>query len=259
MPISSARVRDRIPKTHPVQPLPPGVYHSRDVATCGTCHLSWDDSVSTALTPTPAGRCPFEAFHRPAPKGPKGTTPVAVGARVDGALVAPETLSHYSPRIHSPTACGFVLRDGQVPYETRDWRYVDCAACLAKRPNRARRVLCLTIDVPEAMAPAELVDAAGDALTARGFTFVGGYVEPEKEDERSHVDGAIKLRPELRDSLVALYKTDRTFFVRDQVPALIWRDCFELARLGLLRESPGAGSFTWTEQGVEAARTIGAS
>jgi hypothetical protein len=32
-------------------------------ATCGTCDRSWDDSVSTSMTPTPAGRCPFEAYH----------------------------------------------------------------------------------------------------------------------------------------------------------------------------------------------------
>lgn len=31
---------------------------------CGTCHRAWDDSRSTALTPTPAGRCPFEYWHR---------------------------------------------------------------------------------------------------------------------------------------------------------------------------------------------------
>jgi len=32
-------------------------------ATCGTCGRSWDDTVSTSRTPTPGGRCPFEAFH----------------------------------------------------------------------------------------------------------------------------------------------------------------------------------------------------
>jgi hypothetical protein len=30
---------------------------------CGTCGRAWDDSVSTAVTPTPAGRCPFEREH----------------------------------------------------------------------------------------------------------------------------------------------------------------------------------------------------
>lgn len=30
---------------------------------CGTCGRAWDDSVSTAVTPTPAGRCPFEYDH----------------------------------------------------------------------------------------------------------------------------------------------------------------------------------------------------
>jgi hypothetical protein len=51
-----------IPPDFAVQPLkpdddPPGK------ATCGHCHLSWDDSISTSYTPVPAGRCPFEAYH----------------------------------------------------------------------------------------------------------------------------------------------------------------------------------------------------
>ena len=30
---------------------------------CGHCHRGWDDSVSTDVTPTPSGRCPFEYDH----------------------------------------------------------------------------------------------------------------------------------------------------------------------------------------------------
>ena len=30
---------------------------------CGTCGRGWDDTVSTAVTPTPAARCPFEYDH----------------------------------------------------------------------------------------------------------------------------------------------------------------------------------------------------
>lgn len=33
-------------------------------ATCGYCDLSWNDDLSTGLTPVPSGRCPFEYFHR---------------------------------------------------------------------------------------------------------------------------------------------------------------------------------------------------
>lgn len=47
-----------IPADFPVQPL------SEGDMTCGTCGLSWDDSISTSLTPAPSGRCPFESFHR---------------------------------------------------------------------------------------------------------------------------------------------------------------------------------------------------
>jgi hypothetical protein len=34
-------------------------------ATCGECGRSWDDAEVTSMTPTPAARCPFEAFHAP--------------------------------------------------------------------------------------------------------------------------------------------------------------------------------------------------
>lgn len=51
-----------IPKDHPVRPLRANQSaHGR--LTCGTCGLSWDDTVSTSYTPAPSGRCPFEHFH----------------------------------------------------------------------------------------------------------------------------------------------------------------------------------------------------
>jgi hypothetical protein len=38
--------------------------------TCDICHHSWDDSVATAWTPTPAGRCPWEHEHPPVSDDP---------------------------------------------------------------------------------------------------------------------------------------------------------------------------------------------
>ena len=35
----------------------------RRAATCGTCNRSWDDTISTSVTPAPSGRCPFEDQH----------------------------------------------------------------------------------------------------------------------------------------------------------------------------------------------------
>jgi hypothetical protein len=51
-----------IPEDFIPQPL---ADHEKAVvrATCNNCGRSWDDGVSTARTPTPAGRCPFEEFH----------------------------------------------------------------------------------------------------------------------------------------------------------------------------------------------------
>jgi len=36
-------------------------------ARCGNCQRAWDDEKVTALTPTPAARCPFEHYknHNP--------------------------------------------------------------------------------------------------------------------------------------------------------------------------------------------------
>lgn len=56
-------MHDPIPKDFPIQPLAPDE-PAECRATCGHCGLSWDDAVSTAWTPTPTGRCPFEYFHR---------------------------------------------------------------------------------------------------------------------------------------------------------------------------------------------------
>ena len=52
----------KIPKDWPVQPLGPND-KAKDRATCGNCGLSWDDGISTSMTPTPSARCPFEKFH----------------------------------------------------------------------------------------------------------------------------------------------------------------------------------------------------
>lgn len=35
----------------------------KNVAACGSCGFRWDDTLSTDLTPAPAGRCPNEYNH----------------------------------------------------------------------------------------------------------------------------------------------------------------------------------------------------
>jgi hypothetical protein len=51
-----------IPKDFPVKPISDEA-EAKDRSTCGACGLSWDDGVITHMTPAPAARCPFEAFH----------------------------------------------------------------------------------------------------------------------------------------------------------------------------------------------------
>jgi len=53
----------KIPLDYEIQPLKIGE-KAKDKATCGHCNLSWDDGISTSMTPTPSGRCPFEPFHK---------------------------------------------------------------------------------------------------------------------------------------------------------------------------------------------------
>lgn len=52
-----------VPEDYAVQPLSPD-QPAKDRVTCGVCGLSWDDGIATSMTPTPSGRCPFEAFHK---------------------------------------------------------------------------------------------------------------------------------------------------------------------------------------------------
>lgn len=54
--------RELVPASWPVQPLTPED-EAQSRAICGTCGLAWDDGKVTSMTPTPAGRCPFESWH----------------------------------------------------------------------------------------------------------------------------------------------------------------------------------------------------
>jgi len=50
-----------VPDDWPVKPITPT--GAAGEATCGECERTWDDTVVTGMTPTPAARCPFEPFH----------------------------------------------------------------------------------------------------------------------------------------------------------------------------------------------------
>jgi hypothetical protein len=47
-----------------VRYVAPGNPAPATFARCGACRRAWDDDKSTGLTPTPAGRCPFEYWHK---------------------------------------------------------------------------------------------------------------------------------------------------------------------------------------------------
>ena len=55
---------DKVKIWHPITHRIKFVTRHNDICTCGNCGRSWDDSLVTSITPTPAGRCPFEYMRR---------------------------------------------------------------------------------------------------------------------------------------------------------------------------------------------------
>ena len=80
----------KIPADYPVQPRAKSL--CKDPATCGTCHLTWDDAIVTSMTPAPSARCPFEQFHKP-PKPVKVRRPVYLWRNQYGDIVFASTVA----------------------------------------------------------------------------------------------------------------------------------------------------------------------
>jgi hypothetical protein len=89
---------------YPVRPLPPEQVLSpmagMDVVTCGACHRSWDDAVSTSMTPAPSARYHHEdEEHTASPvEGPEGVFDVEGHPRfsmVEGANAPMMTLGQF--------------------------------------------------------------------------------------------------------------------------------------------------------------------
>jgi hypothetical protein len=59
---AKVKLHEPIPSDYEVRPVRKNK-DRKGIATCGHCNLSWDDNKATSMTPTPSGRCPFEAFH----------------------------------------------------------------------------------------------------------------------------------------------------------------------------------------------------
>lgn len=59
-----ARKLPDVPASFPVRVLSAEeARNNPNACTCGACGRSWDDSISTAYTPAPGARCPFEFHH----------------------------------------------------------------------------------------------------------------------------------------------------------------------------------------------------
>jgi hypothetical protein len=100
--------------------------------TCLTCYASWDDSVATAWTPTPAGRCPWEHEHDSCDKdGEPVTSPKTNGLSIQLPVI-PLPEQH----LHSCDHCGaraiaLVWQDGVGPNGEAGLYYgPDCGRCV---------------------------------------------------------------------------------------------------------------------------------
>jgi len=85
-----------------------------DVATCGTCGLSWDDSIGTEWTPAPSGRCPFESLHESAtPSADDVAALESVGVDVDDVLESSQqAIWNYALEVSSRTVLDVLLTYG---------------------------------------------------------------------------------------------------------------------------------------------------
>jgi hypothetical protein len=93
-----------IPPTFEIQPLKDGEPATAR-ATCGTCGRSWDDGKTTAYTPAPSGRCPFEAFHGDDFWGDPIHVYTRADALADGSLVDLTGPLSKEAGIRYPVAC----------------------------------------------------------------------------------------------------------------------------------------------------------
>ena len=60
----------------------------RDLMTCGHCGRTWDDAHVSAVTPTPAGRCPFEHLHETPRTRLQPAAPAPLALQLDRAEAA---------------------------------------------------------------------------------------------------------------------------------------------------------------------------
>lgn len=81
-PTEDPTVTTDVPEHWPVQPTSDGTH------TCGGCGRSWNDDVSTSITPSPSGRCPFEAFHANVEETQELDTPEPEPVPADDAVAA---------------------------------------------------------------------------------------------------------------------------------------------------------------------------
>ncbi len=102
-----------VPDDFPVRPLigPRAQSEAIDRVTCGTCGLSWDDSIATSLTPAPSARCPFETFHNEAaPSADDVAALESAGVDVDDVLEsAQQAIWEYALSAESRTVLDVTL------------------------------------------------------------------------------------------------------------------------------------------------------
>jgi hypothetical protein len=117
--VTAGKKVEPIPADWPVQPLKPGE-KAEDKATCGHCGLSWDDGISTSMTPAPSARCPFEQFHIHDEEENTLTLSIKVTYDLNGVPLG--TMKKYLERL-AENAAGDGSFTGDTEAEVDDWSY----------------------------------------------------------------------------------------------------------------------------------------
>jgi hypothetical protein len=107
-----------------------------NLATCGHCGLTWDDSISTSYTPAPSGRCPFEYFHKASRKLRADEIPASFPVQPHGRRNV-TTSDYYSRARFFRDHAGSSYTPGKETPEQGKWRGALALASAELRGERA--------------------------------------------------------------------------------------------------------------------------
>lgn len=144
-----------IPNDFPVQPIQPDHPDASTAAQCGVCGRYWNDDLVTSMTPAPAARCPFEAFHDDEDEAAGKDLAMDEFCNTCGQLQDEATaeriwsIYHRSPDpAHNEEPLVFFASDEDEPSDALD-EYLGDSRTLAMEKSMYRRGLCTACGLPD--------------------------------------------------------------------------------------------------------------